>query len=398
MSRVILKPGKDRSVLRRHPWIFSGAIDHFPPCVEGDILPVYAASGELLGSAYFHPKNSIAGRMLSFGAEPALEAVFRKLSEAISLRQELVAEEACRLVNAEGDGIPGLIVDKYRDVLVVQVSTHGIERLKSKIVEKLVELLVPRSIYEKSASNARRQEGLKNVQGVLYGEKVGEIPIIENGIEYLVSIEEGQKTGFFLDQRRMRKKILSLAAGKRVLNCFSYTGGFSLAALKGGAVHVDSIDISPKACELAQRMNPDPERHKIVCQDVFDFLKASKMDYGVVILDPPAFAKKKGDLTAACQAYKELNRLVIEKAKPGTILLTSSCSAHVDETLFQNLLFQAALEVKRMVRILSRHEQAWDHPVALDHPEGDYLKSLMLYIGGEYGIGSQGRPIAVSCC
>ncbi len=384
MPGLILKPGKERSVHRRHPWIFSGAIEKFPPCAEGEILPVYASTGELLGSGYFHPKNSIAGRMLSFGKEPPLDAVFRKLSEAVHLRKEFVPEEGCRLVNAEGDGLPGLIVDRYKDVLVIQINTHGMERLKKWIVERLVLLTSPRSIYEKSISGARRQEGLKNSTGLLHGEKVSEVTIIENGIEYIVSIEEGQKTGFFLDQRAMRKKILGLSQGKRLLNCFAYTGGFSLAALKGGALHVDSVDISPKACELAARMNSDPARHKIWCQDVFEFLKASKMEYDLVILDPPAFAKKKGDLSSACQAYKELNRQVIEKAPAGALLLTSSCSAYVDETLFQNLLFQAALEAKRMVRILSRHEQAWDHPVALDHPEGDYLKSLMLHVGGAY--------------
>jgi 23S rRNA (cytosine1962-C5)-methyltransferase len=254
------------------------------------------------------------------------------------------------------------------------------ERLKNLILEELILLLSPKAIYEKSVSAARKLEGLADNEDILFGDLTPEVTITENGIEYIVSIEDGQKTGFFLDQREMRKKVMELASGRRVLNCFAYTGGFSLAALKGGAVHVDSVDICPRACDLARRNNTDEARHSIFEADAFEFLKNSPMDYDLVILDPPAFAKKRADVTSACQGYKEINRRVLEKIPARSFLLTSSCSSYIDDSLFQNLIFQASLEAKRNVRIVGRHILAMDHPISIYHPEGDYLKSLLLYV------------------
>lgn len=376
MSRVVLKPGRDASVLRRHPWIFSGAIAEMPPCEPGDIFPVYSSSGKLLASAYFHPKNSIAGRILSFGEEPALTALNRHLKEACDLR----TLPACRLINAEGDFLPGLIVDKYNDVLVIQISTCGMELLKDHVISFLKQRFQPRMIYEKSLSAARREEGLKDFEGVIYGEEVPEVIIEENGVSHLVPIFEGQKTGFFLDQRAMRLLIQRLSLGKRVLNCFAYTGGFGRAALHGGAILVDNIEISKEICKLSEQHNPDRAKFHYHCSDVFDFLKKSALNYDIVILDPPAFVKKKSDLHAACGAYKELNRLVMEKVPAGTLLLTSSCSSYMEANLFQNLIAQAGAEAGRDIRILGKHLQAEDHPVSLYHPEGDYLKSLLLQL------------------
>ena len=378
MSGVILKPGKEKSILKRHPWIFSGAIATFPSFSDGDILPVYSHDHKLLAWAYFHTKNSLAGRILSFGELSPIEAVKRHIKDAIQLRESLVKTSARRLINAEGDSLPGLIVDQYNDMLVIQINTCGMEKLKDLIIKTLIDELKPLSIYEKSHSSARKQEGLLESCGLLYGELIPEVTIVENDISYIVSITQGQKTGFFLDQREMRKKIAGLSLGKRVLNCFAYSGGFSLSALKGGALHVDSIEISQDACRLCERNNFDSSRHTIIQADVFDFLKNSSLNYDIIILDPPAFAKKRGDVEPACQGYKEINRRVFQKMPKGSLLLTSSCSAYMTGDLFQNIVFQAALEADRFVRIIGRHHQAADHPIALNHPEGDYLKSLLL--------------------
>ncbi|HEX4839555.1 MAG TPA: class I SAM-dependent rRNA methyltransferase [Rhabdochlamydiaceae bacterium] len=380
MSRVVLKPGKEKSLLNRHPWIFSGAIESRPKHAPGEIFPVYSSEGKLLGSGYFHPENSIAGRMINFTAENPLETIRQKLKAALDLRNVLVPMEGRRLINAEGDGLPGLIIDQYADILVMQIHTAGMEKLKNFLVDELVKLLKPKAIYQKCTAVARRQEGLEDAKGLLYGTETPEVTIIEHGISYIVSIVEGQKTGFFLDQREMRKKILELSHTKRVLNCFAYTGGFSLAALKGGANLVHSVEISKEACKLAERNNFDCSRHSIFQADAFDFLRTKPLNYDIVILDPPAFAKKRSDVVMASKGYREINRAALQKMPPGSLLLTCSCSSYIDASLFQQLIFQASSDAGRSVRILGRHIQAPDHPVSIYHPEGAYLKSLLLYI------------------
>lgn len=376
MSRVVLKPGKEKSLLQRHPWIFSGAIATRPPHGPGELFSVYSFNGTLLGSGYFHPENSIAGRMVTFTADNPLEAIREKLKAAFDLRNRLVPLMARRLVNAEGDGLPGLIIDQYNDVVVMQIQTAGMERLKSFLVQELVQLLKPAAIYEKSTGAARAQEGLSDAKSLLYGTPHPQVVIEENGTQYTVPILEGQKTGFFLDQREMRKKILELSQDKKVLNCFAYTGGFSSAALKGGARLVHSVEISAEACKL---MEQEP-RHKIFQEDVFHYLRNKPLNYDIVILDPPAFAKKRADIPSASQGYREINAAAIRKMPSGSILLTSSCSSYITPTLFQQILFQAAYDAGKSVRIIGRHLQAPDHPVSLFHPEGDYLKSLLLYL------------------
>ncbi len=384
---AVLKPGKERALMQRHPWIFSGAIASLPQIDPGEVLPVLSSSGQFLAHAYFHPDNSLSGRVITFEDEPAEIAVRRLLHEAHALRKAHFHPEisnAFRLINAEGDGLPGLIVDCYSDVVVIQVNTCGMERLKPLIVETIKELIHPKSIYEKSLSGARRLEGLDDSQGLLFGEPVQEVEIVERGVRFIVSIAEGQKTGFFLDQREMRAQVMRFSANKRVLNCFSYTGGFALFALKGGASHVESLDSSASALAIAQRNTQlngySSSQHSLVQEDAFAYLKRSSMDFDLVILDPPAFAKKRSDVDAACKGYKEINRLVLEKLPPKTCLLTASCSHYISDELFQNLLFQSAYEAHRRVKILSRHAQALDHPISLYHPEGSYLKSLFLFV------------------
>ncbi|MBS0652743.1 MAG: class I SAM-dependent rRNA methyltransferase [Verrucomicrobia bacterium] len=388
-KEVVLKPGKEKSLLKRHPWVFSGAIASLPSIENGEVLSVLSSSGEFLAKGYFHGQNSISGRVLTFSDQPVEEAINDAIDRAIALRRAFFAgqETNCfRLINAEGDGIPGLIVDKYDRILVVQINTCGIERLKSQIVQMLVEKCAPEAIYEKSTSSARRQEGLADSQGWVYSKHSGELVVRENGAQFQISLEKGQKTGFFLDQREMRKKIEELSRGKRVLNCFSYSGGFSIYALRAGAAHVTSVDCSADALALAHKNTSlnqiNPNIHEIVEADVFDFLRKTSDRYDLIILDPPAFAKKRGDQNSACAGYKEINRLAFELLKrcPSNLplLLTCSCSHFIDEGLFQNVVFQAAIDAGSDAQILSKHIQAPDHPISLAHPEGEYLKSLLI--------------------
>lgn len=387
IKRVILKEGKEKSLHRGHPWVFSGAIDQLPSCEPGEIFPIFSASGEFLAQGYFHPTNSIAGRILSFTQEAIHTVLEQKILDAIVLRKRLFDPQvtnAFRIINAEGDGIPGLIVDQYGPYLVIQVASAGIERLKPVIVELLIRLMQPEAIYEKSTSGSRKEEGLQDAIGLLHGSDFDEVQIIENQIPFLVSIKNGQKTGFFLDQREMRKMISPFSKGLKVLNCFSYTGGFSVYALHGKAAHVDMVEIDQTACQLCEKnlqLNHFSDAsYQIMQGDAFDFLAQESLDYDLVILDPPAFAKKRKELEGAIRGYREINLQALKKMPKRSYLLTSSCSQHIDEGLFQQTVFQAALKAGRQVKILSHHLQAADHPVSLYHPEGTYLKSLLLYV------------------
>jgi 23S rRNA (cytosine1962-C5)-methyltransferase len=383
---VILKRGKDKPIRQRHHWIFSGAVKTLPAFEDGAILPVRSDIGDLLGYAYFNKKSSIIGRMLSFGETPPLEAIEKNVASALALRKTLLTDQTngCRLINGEGDGVPGLVVDSYDDVLVIQVATLGMEKLKPFLLELLTKKMSPRSIYEKSNLPTRREEGLSDFEGLLYGERAGTVEIHEAGLRFLVEISTSQKTGFFLDLREMRRLVRSLGRGRRVLNCFCYTGAFSIAALAGGAARADSVDSSEEAIALAKRnliLNGFSEKTNLLFnEDVFEFLRRPDLRYDFIILDPPAFAKKKADIVPACRGYKDINRLAMQKILPGGLLLTLCCSYFVDEPLFQKVIFQAAAEAWREVRLLQRHHLAYDHPVNIYHPESDYLKSFLLYV------------------
>lgn len=382
-KKASLKPGKEKPLLNRHHWIFSGALAQLPPHEPGEILAVESASSQFLGYAYFNRKSSIVGRMISFNDEP-LVAIEKALMDAIELRKNLfdAGTNAYRVINGEGDGLPGLIVDRYSDHLVIQISTLGMDKLKPFVVEILDRELNPVAILEKSLSPSRNEEGLKPLQQVLKGEVAKNIPVLENGIKFIVDPINGQKTGFFLDQREMRSLVREKAHGKRVLNCFSYTGGFTAYALSGGALQADSVDISATAIEEA-KVNCSIngfEKTEFYAEDAFEFLRKSDLNYDLIILDPPAFAKRAKDVVQACRGYKDINRTTMQKMPKGSILITCSCSYFVDEKLFQQVIFQAAAEAKRTVRIIGKHRQAEDHPVNLFHPEGSYLKSLVLHV------------------
>jgi len=389
MKHVILKPGKEKAIRNHHHWIFSGAVAQLPHFIDGECLTVSSSNGDILGWGYFNRKAKIIGRMLSFEDMPVKEAIQRHLQSALLMRQHLFAGQptnAYRLVNGEGDLLPGLIVDRYNDVLVIQISTLGMKLLRDDIVAWLNQALNPRCIYEKSLLPSRKEEGLSDEQGILFGElPANEIEINENGLKFFVSILHGQKTGFFLDHRDMRQMVKGSVAGKRVLNCFAYTGGFSVYAAAGGAIKTDSVDISASAMQMAEKnmaLNGfKSSDHQFFAADVFEFLREKPLDYDFIILDPPAFAKRQKDIVAACRGYKDINRLAIQKMPKGAMLLTSSCSYHVDEALFQTVVFQAAVEARRTVKIIGRHRMAGDHPINICHRESDYLKSLLLYIG-----------------
>ncbi len=387
IHRCVLKPGKEKALWQRHPWIFSGAIEEMPQCQPGEIVPVFSAKGEQLASATMQPANSLAARVVAWGDQDPEEAVRSAIRQALALRRALCpAQTNCqRLINAEGDQLPGLICDQYADVLVIQIGTAGMERLKPMILRELRELVPCRAIREKSTAPSRKAEGLPPESvGTLFGPEVAEVEVEELGIRYVVDLVKGQKTGFFLDQREERRRVEQLSANRRVINCFSYSGGFSLFALRGGAASVTTVDVSAGAIALFERnlaLNGlDAQRSRSEVADVFEFLRRDPLECDLLILDPPAFAKRHGDVPAALKGYKDLNRQAMRKLPSGSMLLTCSCSGHVTAGLFQQAIFQAAVEAHRNVRVLGKHQHAFDHPVSLFHPEGDYLKSLLLWI------------------
>ena len=383
LSRLRLKKGKEKPILQHHHWIYSGAIASLSE--EGSIAEVESSSGVKLGLAILNQGHSIAAHMIAFRDETVESALKTRIAKAFDLRRRWFDPKqtnAIRLINAEGDGIPGLIVDSYAGVLVLQISHPALELLKDLIVSLLVDVCAPLAIYEKSTSFMRKKSGMEEARGLLYGAEHPEVEILENGLKFSVDMQTGQKTGLFLDQREMRAFIREHARGKRVLNGFAYTGGFSISALAGGALHVDSVEISGR-CRAPVEKNLSLNglsNHQFIEADFFEFLKTPDLAYDLVILDPPAFVKKRNDIATGFRAYKELNRHVLSKIPSGSLLLTCSCSYHVDEPLFQNILFRASLESKRQVQILSRHRQALDHPISIFHPESSYLKSFLLYV------------------
>lgn len=387
---VVLRPGKEKSLKRYHPWIFSGAIQTSPELQPGDIAAVLSANKELLGHAYFNPRCSLIGRMLSFGDADPFIVIEQALQNAIQQRQTFMpaATNAYRLVNGEADALPGLIVDQYDDVLVMQVMTAGMEAIRAFVVEQLVQLCRPRAIYEKSLGFSRQIEGLTDSTGCLYGAVPDVLIIKENNLKFKVDIINGQKTGLFLDQREMRSLVETLAKDRKLLNCFGYNGGFSLYAMRGGAQKVDIVDVSAPAiasakenAELNGYGNNFRPLDNYLVENVFSYLqKEIQGQYDFIILDPPAFAKKKADVKNACKGYQQLNRLAFSSIASNSLLLTASCSYYIDETLFQQLVFQAALDAGREVQIIQKHRLAMDHPISLYHPEGSYLKSLLLYV------------------
>ena len=396
MDKVILRPGREESLRRFHPWVFSGAIAQVTGRpAEGDVVGVFAADGSFL--AYGHYQiGSIAVRILSFDEDPLRPDFFeimvgRALQARTAVGLDGAADTNCyRLVHGEGDNLPGLIIDYYDGVCVLQAHSVGMFRAKKQIADALRAVYGDRlkAVYDKSSGTAPFKAGLDLVDGYLYraeGFDADECIVLENGNRFCVNWMEGQKTGFFLDQRDNRAAVGRLSGGRTVLNLFCYTGGFSIYALAGGALHVDSVDSSRKAMDMVDRNVAiggfDPARHTSYCADAIDFVKnVPDGKYDLMIVDPPAFAKHRGALKNALRAYQRLNAAAIEKVAPGGFVFTFSCSQVVDAEAFALAVFSAAAETGRSVRILDRMGQPADHAVNIYHPEGAYLKGLLLYV------------------
>ena len=396
MIKVILRKGREDSLRRFHPWVFSGAIAEIQGNpAEGDMVAVHAADGSLM--AYGHYQiGSIAVRVLSFD-ESALHPDFFEvmLSRALQVRVACGLDgsdntNCYRLVHGEGDNLPGLIIDHYDGVCVLQAHSVGMFRAKKQICEALQKVYGDslKAVYDKSSGTAPFKAGLELIDGYMYRRedfKDDEQTVLENGHKFIVNWTEGQKTGFFLDQRDNRALVGSVARGRNVLNLFCYTGGFSIYALAGGAVHVDSVDSSKKAMMMVDRnvaLNGfDESKHNSLCCDAIDYLKnAPEGKYDLMIVDPPAFAKHRGSLKNALRAYQRLNAAAIAKVAPGGLVFTYSCSQVVDKEAFALAVFSAAAQTGRSVRILDRLNQPCDHSVNIYHPEGEYLKGLLLYV------------------
>lgn len=394
MIKVILKKGRDESLRRFHPWVFSGAIAQIQGSPrEGDIVAVHSAEGEFLASGHYQI-GSIAVRVLSFSGDPLSPDFWKIVIERARLVREAIglpssSTNCFRLVHGEGDGLPGLIIDWYDGVCVLQAHSVGMFRAKKSICEALQAVFGDslKAVYDKSSSTAPFKAGLELVDGYLYKApsfNSAETCVLENGHSFLVNWEEGQKTGFFLDQRDNRYLVGKYAAGRHVLNLFCYTGGFSVYALEQGAAQVDSVDSSAKAMALVDRnvaLTGKADNHNSYCTDAIDFLAAApEGKYDMIIVDPPAFAKHRGVLKNALRAYQRLNAAAIGRVAPGGLVFTFSCSQVVDKIAFAQLVFSAAAQTGRSVRIVDRLCQGGDHPVSIYHPEGEYLKGLLLYV------------------
>ncbi|MCX8122809.1 MAG: class I SAM-dependent rRNA methyltransferase [Spirochaetes bacterium] len=386
MNRVILKKGKEKSVLQKHPWIFSGAIAH-AEALDGKVACVCASDGTVLAWGYYNSRCDIAVRILSFESTmPDNDLIIKRITQALVARKIAGIPQctnAYRIIHSEGDFLPGLIVDWYNGHCVMQILTLGMDQLKGAIAQILIDMLKPVSIYERSDHEGRKIEGLHTVNQQVYGVTPELIEINENGMRFYVDVRRGQKTGFFCDQRDNRKIVKVLAEAKDVLNLFSYSGGFSVAALSGGAGHAVSIDSSQDALDLAVTnctLNELHARHTVVKANVFDYINEQNISQNFIICDPPALAKNKAGVKNALRGYKELNLKIIKKAPHNSLLLTCSCSRFIDSKLFQQVVFGAAMDAGRDVQILSKFSQPADHPVSLYCPETEYLKALLLYI------------------
>lgn len=389
---IQLKAGKEQSLLRYHPWVFSGAIGTLAPGIrEGEMVRVLSRDGKTLGWGHYQV-GSIAVRMLSFGEAPPGEHFWReKIAAALEVRQRTgiagsPGNNVCRLIHGEGDGLPGLIVDLYNGVAVFQAHSAGMFLVREEIARALAGVLgsALTAVYDKSEKTVPFKADLRPHDGYLLGEADVPHEVTEHGLRFQVDWESGQKTGFFIDQRENRRLVGAYSEGRRVLNMFSYTGGFSVYALQGGAQLVHSVDASRSAVELS-RINallnfPEEERHEAFVADAFEYMHGRTGDYDLVVLDPPAFAKHQEALPQALKAYKRLNARAMEMIRPGGILFTFSCSQAVARDRFREAVFSAAAISRRQVRILHQLTQPADHPVSIYHPEGEYLKGLVLYV------------------
>ena len=386
-----LKPKRDKAIVQRHPWIFSGALAKPVKAEEGDIVEVQSADNKVLGYGFFSSKSQISCRMFDWSnVAPDFESVEywqQKLEKALALRKSQVISpetNVYRLIHAEGDFLPGLIIDVYDKVAVAQILIKGIEKRKAFLQQALYALGFE-NVFVKAKSSSHVLEDIEAQSGWLSGEIQSPVEVLENNLRFEVDFIEGQKTGFFIDQRVNRELLRTFSQGKKVLNTFSYTGGFSIYALQGGATEVHSVDISADALQICDRnveLNfPANNNHKSIVADCFNFLKdMPENEYDIIVLDPPAFAKHARAVDNASRGYKQINLQAFRRIKPGGLVFTFSCSQNISKDLFQKIVFGAAADAYRNVRIIHQLHQPADHPINIYHPEGEYLKGLVLWV------------------
>jgi len=394
-AAIFLQAGRERSVLRRHPWIFSKAIDKVKGKPNaGEPVDLFTHDGRWLARAAWSPASQIRARIWTFDRQENIDTDFfiNRLRWAQAGRDELIQRQglsAYRLVAAESDGLPGITIDRYNDFLVCQLLSAGAEYHKEQLFAALRQLYPTCSLYERSDVAVRKKEGLEERQGLVYGQLPPADLLIQenNGVQIQVDIQGGHKTGFYLDQRDNRAIAGRYAQGRRVLNCFCYTGGFGVYALKGGASEVINVDVSDPALAIARRNAEhnqlDLSRAQFINEDVFKLLRRYREEgqrFDMIVLDPPKFAESKAQLPGACRGYKDINLLACQLLNPGGILLTFSCSGLMDADLFQKIVADAALDAGREAQILERMGQAADHPIGTPYPEGFYLKGLVVRV------------------
>jgi 23S rRNA (cytosine1962-C5)-methyltransferase len=388
MLFIHLKNGKDKPIRMGHPWVFSGAIARVEGRGEpGDLCSVVSSSGELLGSGFYNFHSTIRVRMLAKKGEPFNEDVLSQRIAGAAARRAAILDsgtDSCRLVNSEGDLLPGLIVDKYGAGLCIQIQTAGMERFRQHIIESLKRHCSPAFIFERSDTDARMREGLSGHDGVLYGNLPSGIILNENGLKFRADISSGQKTGFFLDQRENRRLFREYARDKTICDCFCYSGGFSVYGLAACARSSVLVDVSEDALASARAncgLNGlESGTYETVKADVFDWLRKGDRCFDCIVLDPPKFAKHKGEVEAAARGYKDINLLAFKKTAPGGTVFTFSCSNAVDPFLFRQIVFAAAADSGRFVQVLHVLSAGPDHPFNIAHREGEYLKGLVLRV------------------
>ncbi|HFQ4941171.1 TPA: class I SAM-dependent methyltransferase [Vibrio vulnificus] len=390
-AAIYLVKGREKSVVRRHPWIFSRGIDRVEGNPQlGETVDVYGHDGKWLAKAAYSPESQIRARVWSFDKQEINKAFFvKRIQEAQLLREDVIVRDGLtgyRLIAAESDGMPGVTIDRYQNFFVCQLLSAGAEHQKQNIVDALIEVFPDCNVYERSDVSVRKKEGLQETTGVLHGEMPPKSVVIEeNGVKISVDIVGGHKTGFYLDQRDSRQQAMKYVKDKEVLNCFSYTGGFGLYALKGRAKRVINADVSQPALDTAKfnaelnEFDISKKRAVFLNADVFKLLREYRdqgTTFDVVIMDPPKFAESKAQLNGACRGYKDINMLAMQILKPGGTLLTYSCSGLMDQVLFQKIIADAAVDAGRSVKFVERFEQAADHPTDTAYPEGFYLKGF----------------------
>lgn len=378
---IYLRRGREQRVLGGHPWVFRSDIEREDGAADGLPVRVLTSAGRFLAMAVYNPRSQISLRILSRRDEPIDGAFIRgRVRRALDYRRRFADLNSCRLIFAESDGLPAVIADKFGDVIVVQILCLGMERFKRDIVDALAQELSPRGIYERNDVPVRELEGLTQQTGLLFGEVPDRVEMQENGVRFLVDVKEGQKTGFFLDQKENRAAIAPFVSGMRVLDCFTHTGSFALHAAHYGAAEVTGVDISEHACACAlenARLNGVEDRVRFECANAFDFLRAhqtAKEQYDVVILDPPAFTKTRSAVEGALRGYKEINLRGMKLTRDGGFFITCSCSQHVTPDLFRGMLLEAQKDARVQLRQIEWRTQGRDHPILLASPETQYLK------------------------